>query len=369
VAGREGEAADLVSNRMKPFLIAGVPIAGIAGLALTATTTTTNAWTPPVVISRHGDTSTNSRSRRRSSTKTSLLSTTEEETTESIDVNTLNLTPQLRMMTDAFSSIPDERTRHKQLLYMASKLPNVDDTVRIPENKVPGCLSAVYVDCTATFQKVKTEVEDQQQWTVEYIGDSDGQLTKGLLALLIRGLNGHTPDEINAVNPTFIKYAKIAQSLTPGRNNGFLNMLNVMKQKAKEAVEREMMMESTTSLGKKSTEDGDKEGGVTTIVGSKIGEEGGGPMYTTILNTLITSLNPTSIQLVDDSHKHAGHAGSKGWGEDGESHFSLLIVSDKFDGLNLVKRHKLIYGLLGDVMPKIHALAIIARTPSEEKGE
>jgi stress-induced morphogen/sulfur transfer protein SufE len=260
---------------------------------------------------------------------------------------------------------------------MASKLPSVDDTVRIPENKVPGCLSAVYVDCTATLQ-VKEEVEEEEeeekkQWTVEYIGDSDGQLTKGLLALLIRGLNGHTPDEINAVNPTFVKYAKIAQSLTPGRNNGFLNMLNVMKQKAKEAVEREMMMESSSnsSLGKKSTEDGgDEEDGVVitpNIVG-KTKDEGGGPMYNAILNTLITSLNPTSIQLVDDSHKHAGHAGSKGW-DNVESHFSLMIVSNKFDGLNLVKRHKLIYGLLGDVMPKIHALAIIARTPSEEKGE
>jgi BolA protein len=92
-------------------------------------------------------------------------------------------------------------------------------------------------------------------------------------------------------------------------------------------------------------------------------------MYTAILNTLIASLNPTSIELVDDSHKHSGHAGSKGWEDDGESHFSLLVVSDKFDGLNLVKRHKLIYGLLGDVMPRIHALAIIARTPSEGKKE
>lgn len=358
---------------MKPFLIAGVPIAGIAGLALTATTTT-NAWSPPSVVvpstSHRGD-ATNSRRRR--ITRTSLPSTTEE--TE-IDVNTLNLTPQLRMMTDAFSSIPDERTRHKQLLYMASKLPSVDDdTVCIPENKVPGCLSAVYVDCIATLQvntneKDRQQQQQQQQWTVEYRGDSDGQLTKGLLALLIRGLNGHTPDEINAVNPTFVKYAKIAQSLTPGRNNGFLNMLGVMKQKAREAVEREMMMmESTTSLGSKSLENENEEDDVTNNVKKAIGEEGGAPMYTAILNTLITSLNPTSIQLVDDSHKHAGHAGSKGWGEKGESHFSLMIVSDKFDGLNLVKRHKLIYGLLGDVMPKIHALAIIARTPSEEKCE
>jgi len=283
------------------------------------------------------------------------------------------------MMTDAFSSIPDERTRHKQLLYMASKLPSVDDDVlRVPENKVPGCLSAVYVDCAATLRReVKTkdrqQQQQQQQWTVEYRGDSDGQLTKGLLALLIRGLNGHTPDEINAVNPTFVKYAKIAQSLTPGRNNGFLNMLGVMKQKAREAVEREMIM----VMGTKSTTENDEneeEDDGTNNAKKAIGEEGGGgggggPMYTAILDTLITSLNPTSIELVDDSHKHSGHAGSKGWEDDGESHFSLLVVSDKFDGLNLVKRHKLIYGLLGDVMPRIHALVIIARTPSEGKKE
>ena len=295
------------------------------------------------------------------------MPSTTEETEIDVDTTVLGLTPQLRMMTDAFSSIPDERTRHKQLLYMASKLPSVDDAVRIPENKVPGCLSAVYVDCAATLRVVKTKEKDDKQWTVEYRGDSDGQLTKGLLALLIRGLNGHTPDEINAVDPTFVKHAKIAQSLTPGRNNGFLNMLGVMKQKAKEAVEREMMM---MMMGTKSTTENENEEDVVTPIVGKIGEEGGGgggPMYTAILNTLNTSLNPTSIELVDDSHKHAGHAGSKGW--DGESHFSLMIVSDKFDGLNLVKRHKLIYGLLGDVMPKIHALAIIARTPSEEKKE
>jgi len=357
---------------MKPFLIAGVPIAGIAGLALTATTTT-NAWSPPSVVipstSRRGDSSTNSRSRR-DGTRTSLPHSTTEET--EVDVDTLGLTPQLRMMTDAFSSIPDERTRHKQLLYMASKLPNVDDAVRVPENKVPGCLSAVYVDCAATLQRAvetKDRRRQHRQWTVEYRGDSDGQLTKGLLALLIRGLNGHTPDEINAVNPAFVKHAKIAQSLTPGRNNGFLNMLGVMKRKAREAVEREMMMMGTKSS---TTENDENEGedDVTNNAKKAIGEEGGGgPMYAAILNTLITSLNPTSIELVDDSHKHAGHAGSKGWEDHGESHFSLLVVSDKFDGLNLVKRHKLIYGLLGDVMPKIHALAIIARTPSEEKKE
>merc|ERR1712157_612621 len=71
---------------------------------------------------------------------------------------------------------------------------------------------------------------------VHFVGESDGILTKGLLAMLIKGLSGSTADQIEAVDPQFIRRAKIDQSLTPSRNNGFLNILNVMKKKAREAV-------------------------------------------------------------------------------------------------------------------------------------
>ena len=63
---------------------------------------------------------------------------------------------------------------------MASKLPDVDESVRVPENKVPGCLSTVHVDCTLEKK------EGGEEFVVNYFGDSDGLLTKGLLALLIR---------------------------------------------------------------------------------------------------------------------------------------------------------------------------------------
>jgi BolA-like protein 1 len=86
------------------------------------------------------------------------------------------------------------------------------------------------------------------------------------------------------------------------------------------------------------------------------------PMYRGIIAALQV-LRPTKLNLIDNSHQHAGHAGSKGY--NGESHFELEIVAEAFDGLNLVKRHKLIYMLLGDIMPKIHALQISAKTPSE----
>ena len=388
-----------------PFLIAGVPIAGLALQSWSA-----NAWTPPVVVpSSSSSSSSSSRTargtggggsrRQKTTTATMMSSSTDATTTDNnnIDVDSLHLTPQLKMMTSAFSSIPDERTRHKQLLYMASKLPDVDDSVRVPENKVPGCLSQVYVDCSATRRRATTTETDSdgdgggggtggegEKWAVEYRGDSDGLLTKGLLALLVRGLSGCTPEEIEAVDPRFVRAARISQTLTPGRNNGFLNMLAVMKRKAREAVEREeeggegRREESGVSSGL------DVDDGVVAVAAadatakttaaaaaaaasaaaSNQAEEGGGPMYKAILSALNSALDPVAIRLVDDSSKHAGHAGNGGW-ENGESHFSLEVVSHAFEGLNLVKRHKLIYAALGGVMPKIHALAIVARTPSE----
>jgi BolA protein len=88
-------------------------------------------------------------------------------------------------------------------------------------------------------------------------------------------------------------------------------------------------------------------------------------MYNAIMSTLITVLKPTSIKLIDNSSQHAGHAGSKGWEESGESHFALEVVAEAFEELALVKRHQLIYMLLGDIMEKIHALEIKAKSPSE----
>ncbi|KAL3801988.1 hypothetical protein HJC23_010332 [Cyclotella cryptica] len=346
-------------RRTKPFIIAGIPIAGIVALARQPGTAAAWAPTPPAptrpLAFRSPSSSSYSRnlSQRSPSLPTQLRSS-------SIDLDSLHLTPELLMMTDAFSAIPDEKTRHKQLLYMASKLPDVDDSVRIPENKVPGCLSTVHVDC-----KAEKKGDD---YVVQYFGDSDGLLTKGLLALLVRGLSGCTPEEINAVDPQFIQAAKISQSLTPGRNNGFLNMLVVMKKKAVEAVEKEKSGvipapadSSDAANGDTSEDTANSTNGIVTSFDPIEGK----PMYNAILSKLMTVLKPMSITLTDNSSQHAEHGGSKGWAESGESHFSLEVVAEAFEGLSLVKRHKLIYMLLGDIMQKIHALEIKAKTPSE----
>jgi BolA protein len=73
-------------------------------------------------------------------------------------------------------------------------------------------------------------------------------------------------------------------------------------------------------------------------------------------------LEPVSVEIRDDSHRHAGHEGAKGGG----GHFSLVIVSRRFAGVSVQMRHRMVYDALGTMMQRdIHALAIVARAPEE----
>jgi len=71
---------------------------------------------------------------------------------------------------------------------------------------------------------------------------------------------------------------------------------------------------------------------------------------------------PSRLEVEDDSHRHAGHAGAR----DGRGHFNVLIVSQAFAGKAPLARHRAVYAALGDMMQAdIHALSIQARTPTE----
>ena len=77
---------------------------------------------------------------------------------------------------------------------------------------------------------------------------------------------------------------------------------------------------------------------------------------------LQAALAPVSLEVVDESHKHAGHAGAR----DGRGHFAVSITSEAFAGLAPLARHRKVYAALGDLMTTdIHALSIHARTPAE----
>ena len=71
---------------------------------------------------------------------------------------------------------------------------------------------------------------------------------------------------------------------------------------------------------------------------------------------------PLALEVVDDSHRHVGHAGAR----DGRGHFTVEVVSAAFTGKSPVARHRAVYAALGEMMATdIHALAIRARSPDE----
>lgn len=81
-----------------------------------------------------------------------------------------------------------------------------------------------------------------------------------------------------------------------------------------------------------------------------------------IIQNRLEALNPVRIEVIDDSARHAGHAGAKGGG----GHYRLLIVSEAFAGQSRVARHRMLNDALADLLQaRIHALSIRALTPAE----
>ena len=74
-----------------------------------------------------------------------------------------------------------------------------------------------------------------------------------------------------------------------------------------------------------------------------------------LIRSRVTSLlSPTYLEIIDDSHKHIGHAGNTGGG-----HFTLIIAAEKLNELSKLESHRLIYSMVNDLIPeKIHALSI-----------
>ncbi|MEQ8958268.1 MAG: SufE family protein, partial [Coleofasciculus sp. C2-GNP5-27] len=95
----------------------------------------------------------------------------------------------LAKIVQRFKRRTNPKQRYEQLLWYAKKLQGMPETDKTPENKVQGCVSQVYITAN---------LEDGKVW---YQGDSDAQLVKGLVALLIEGLNGLPPEDIVDVSP------------------------------------------------------------------------------------------------------------------------------------------------------------------------
>lgn len=81
-----------------------------------------------------------------------------------------------------------------------------------------------------------------------------------------------------------------------------------------------------------------------------------------IERALLLAFTPASVEIRDDSHRHAGHEGAR----DGRGHFKVTIVSSAFEGMTALQKHRAVYAAVGALMETdIHALQIDARVPDQ----
>ena len=119
----------------------------------------------------------------------------------------------LDRMVEKLGSTADPKRRYEYVLWLAKKLEPMPADQQTEAIQVKGCVSQVFV---------QGRLDDG---LMRWRGDSDALITKGLLALLIQGLDGLTPEQVQSMDPAFIAATGLQASLTPSRANGFLNIL------------------------------------------------------------------------------------------------------------------------------------------------
>ena len=128
--------------------------------------------------------------------------------------------PVLDQMVQRLSGSADPKRRYEYVLWLGKKLQPFPDVLRQELFKVKGCASQVYV------------VGELQEGRLHWQGDSDAAITRGLLALLIQGMEGLTPEQVVALDPAILAATGLQASLTPSRANGFLNIFRLMQAQA-----------------------------------------------------------------------------------------------------------------------------------------
>ncbi|CAK0780542.1 hypothetical protein CVIRNUC_005087 [Coccomyxa viridis] len=269
------------------------------------------------------------------------------------------LPAELKKIVDLFNMVPDPKLKYQQLLAYGKKLPKMPQEDHTDENKVRGCVSQVWV---------KPEVRDGK---VYWLADSDSALTKGLAALLVQGLSGCEAQQVASLTPDWITAIGLQQSLTPSRNNGFLNMFSLMRHKAAQLLNSQaseepasLPAEPAPTAGTSGNGSGSTDAANAAFV-EQLGE--GKPVKTSMQRKLKEALQPQQLTISDESDQHAGHAGSRMLGnESGETHFRIGVVSSAFEGLNTVKRHRLVYEVLKEELAgPVHALSLDTKTQEE----
>lgn len=122
-----------------------------------------------------------------------------------------------REIVQEFEQIADWKERYKRIIELGRALPDFPDEHRLDENLVKGCQNRVWLHASLEGD------------TVRFEADSEAQIVKGLVALLLRVYSGHHPDEIIAAPPEFIQELQLGENLTMNRANGLASMIKQMK--------------------------------------------------------------------------------------------------------------------------------------------
>ena len=118
---------------------------------------------------------------------------------------------------DEFALFTDWMDKYEYIIDLGKNLPLADESAKRDENLIKGCQSRVWLQCTLEDGKLR------------FKADSDAIITKGIISLLIRVYDGHTPEEILASNLSFIEKIGLQENLSPTRANGLLSMVNQIK--------------------------------------------------------------------------------------------------------------------------------------------
>ena len=118
---------------------------------------------------------------------------------------------------EEFSEVDDWMDRYAMIIDLGNTLHPIDPKYKTPDHLIEGCQSRVWLYAR------------EEDGKVYYTADSDAIIVKGIIALLIKVLNGHTPEEITSANLYFIDRIGLAENLSPTRSNGLLAMLKQMR--------------------------------------------------------------------------------------------------------------------------------------------
>ncbi len=120
-----------------------------------------------------------------------------------------------------FKKITDKDKRFERIIELGKRLSDFPEDLKIETNQVNGCASLVYI------------VGKKENGLMKYQAWSNSHLVKGLVALLVEGMNSNSPEQILLIDPAFIEEMGLAQTLTASRANGFMNAFNIMKEIAR----------------------------------------------------------------------------------------------------------------------------------------